>query len=239
MIDPSSKLCKLAHVTPAPVAPTLAAALTLALAAIAALAVACGGGEPPPPAAPPAPSVSAPPPVDSSASTGPAASAAAAPAETASAAPPPPPPNPGSTKVTTKNDPAWATCHQSYEAKKKDVSKDVAAMAAGCAKLTKLKVSGKQLTGKQSDQDPPQSFPLKAEANHCYRVYGQASEGIKDLDLALKDSTGAVASEDTTDDPSPVLAEDGAICFKEADAATIVVSVGMGKGTYALEIWKD
>jgi hypothetical protein len=199
--------------------PTLS---VLALAA-AALAAACGGGEPPPPAPPTPPEGGAPAPR----------------AETASAAPPPPPPNPGSTKVTRKNDPTWATCHQSYEAKKKDVSKDVAAMAAGCAKVTKMKIFGKPITGKQSDQDTPQTFPLKAEANHCYRVYAQASEGIKDLDLVVKDSTGASAGEDSTDDPSPVILEDGAVCFKEADAATIVVSVGMGKGSYALEIWKD
>ena len=200
---------------------------------------ACGGGETPPPATAPAPSATAAPSAaESAAPAMPAASASAAPSETAAAAPAPPP-NPGSTKVTVKNDPTWATCHQSYEAKKKEVSKDVAAMASGCAKVTKMKIFGKPMTGKQSDQDPPQSFPLKAEANHCYRVYAQASEGIKDLDLAVKDSTGAVAGEDSTDDPSPVILEDGAICFKEADSATVVVSVGMGKGSYALEIWKD
>jgi hypothetical protein len=213
----------------------LAGAACLPLAAVLG---ACGGGEAPPPATPPAPSATAmASAAESAAPAAAAASASAAPSETAAA--PPPPPNPGSTKVTVKNDPTWATCHQSYEAKKKDVSKDVAAMASGCAKVTKMKISGKPLTGKQSDQDPPQSFPLKAEANHCYRVYAQASEGIKDLDLAIKDSTGAVAGEDSTDDPSPVILEDGAVCFKEADSATVVVSVGMGKGAYALEIWKD
>ena len=185
---------------------------------------------------------------------GPAAAAAtpaphAAPAATATAAVPPtavppeapvaPPPSAGSTKVTVKNDPAWAACHRTYDAKKKDVSRDVDAMARGCAKVTKMTLVGKTLTGKQGDQDPPQTFPLKAEANHCYRVYAQASDGIKDLDLAIKDSTGAIAAEDSTDDPSPVSLEDGAVCFKEADAATLVVSVGLGKGNYAVEIWKD
>jgi hypothetical protein len=200
---------------------------------------ACGGGEPPPPATPPEPSATES--ASAAASAAPTAPPAesAAPSETASAAPPPPPPNPGSTKVTAKNDPTWATCHQSYDAKNKDVSKDVAAMAKGCAKITKMKLVGKTLTGKQSDQDPPQTFPLKAEANHCYRVYAQAAEGIKDLDLAIKDSTGAIAGEDTTDDPSPVVLEDGAVCFKEADAASVIVSVGMGKGAYAVQIWKD
>jgi hypothetical protein len=70
-------------------------------------------------------------------------------------------------------------------------------------------------------------------------VYAQASEGIKDLDLAIKDGAGALAAEDSTNDASPVIVEDGAVCFKEADSATVVVSVGLGKGTYALQIWKD
>jgi hypothetical protein len=207
---------------------------------VASTNLAACGGEAPPPAAPAASSANEAP----SAAAAPSASApaSAAPAETASAAPPPapaPPTTPASAKVTTKNDPAWATCHQSYEAKNKEVSKDVAAMAKACEKVTKMKIVGKTLTGKQADKDQPQSFPLKAQANRCYRVYAQAAEGIKDLDLAIKDSTGAIAAEDSTDDPIPVIFEDGAVCFKEADAATVVVSVGMGTGAYAVQIWGD
>jgi hypothetical protein len=229
--------------SPAPVATTGRVFLILALAGAATLPFAvslgaCGGAETPPPEVPPAPSASAAPIASESAAPTASESVSAAPSETASA-PPPPPPNPGSDKVTAKNDPAWATCHQTYDAKNKDVSKDVAAMAKGCAKVTKMKLVGKTLTGKQSDQDPPQSFPFKAEASHCYRVYAQAADGIKDLDLAIKDSTGAIAGEDSTDDPSPVVLEDGAVCFKEADSATVIVSVGMGKGAYAVQIWKD
>lgn len=165
-------------------------------------------------------------------------SAPVAPAESA-IAPPAPPPSARSTKVTVKNDPAWAECRRAYDAKKRDPSRDVEGMARACAKVTKMTLVGRTLTGKQGDQDPPQAFPLTTEANHCYRVYAQASDGIKDLDLAMKDSTGAIAGEDSTDDASPVIVEDGAVCFKEADSATIVVSVGLGKGTYAVQIWKD
>jgi|HubBroStandDraft_4_1064222.scaffolds.fasta_scaffold26807_2 hypothetical protein len=211
-----------------------------AVVAVPLLLQACGGGEAPPPSAPPAPSASAAPSAAPAASAAPPASASAAPpAETASAAPPPAPTTPASTKVTTKNDPAWAGCHQSYEAKNKEVVKDVAAMAKSCAAVTKMKEVGKPFKGKQADKDTPQSFPLKAKANHCYRVYAQAAEGIKDLDLAIKDSTGAIAGEDSTDDPSPVVFEDGAVCFKEDDAATVIVSVGMGSGAYAVQVWGD
>ncbi len=212
-------------------AATFPFALPFALAGL----VACGGAETPPPAAPSAaPSASEAP----SAAPSAAPAASAAPAPSASEAPPPPA-NPGSKKATKKNDASWASCHQSYKANNKEVAKDVEAMAKGCAAATKMKPIGKTLTGKQSDQDAPQSFPLKAEANHCYRVYAQAADGIKDLDLAIKDSAGAIAGEDSTDDPSPVVLEDGAVCFTEADAATVVVSVGMGKGRYAVQIWGD
>ncbi len=217
-----------------------AACLSLALSGLGGGFGGCHGGAPPPVAPLPSLSAAVEPPASSAAATAPAPATAAASATVAAhEAPVAPPPSAGSTKITLKNDPAWATCHRTYDARLKDVSRDVDAMARGCAKITKMALLGKALTGKQGDQDPPQTFPLTAEANHCYRVYALASEGIKDLDLAIKDSTGAIAAEDSTDDPSPVIVEDGAVCFKEADSAIVVVSVGLGKGNYAVEIWKD
>ncbi len=186
---------------------------------------------------PKAPATAAP---SASGSSAPAPASSAAPPPALSAPPlPPPPPNAASDKVTRKSDPAWAACRRAFEPKKKDVAADVAALGQGCAKATQLKPLGKRLTGAQSDQDPPQSFPFQAQAGHCYRVYAQGSDGIRDLDVAIKDSTGALAGEDATDSPTAVLFEDGAICFNVADAAVIVVSVGLGKGSYAAEVWSD
>ncbi|HEY3820783.1 MAG TPA: hypothetical protein VGL81_26650 [Polyangiaceae bacterium] len=209
--------------------------LTLATLAAVPLAIsmaACGGSEPPPMPPPPpptsatveAPVASVPPP-------------APVPSETVPPAPPPPPPAPTSTVATTKTDAAWAGCHQSYKAKGKDVAGDVAAMARGCAAVTKMKLVGKTLNGKQGAEDPPQSFPFDAKAGKCYRAYAQASEGIKDLDVVVKDSASIVVGQDSTDDPSPVVLEDGAVCFSKDDKASVVVSVGMGKGSYAVQIW--
>jgi hypothetical protein len=141
--------------------------------------------------------------------------------------------------ATSKTDSAWAPCHQSYKATGKDISKDVAAMGKACEKATKMKPVGKTFTGKQADQDKPQTFPLDAKANHCYRVYAQAVDEIKDLDVVVKDSSGAVVGQDATDDPSPVVLEDGAVCFTKDDKATVIVSVGMGGGAYAVQIWGD
>jgi hypothetical protein len=213
----------------------------LAVTATNFVIAACAGGQPPasnpPPAAPASTTVQVSPPGTAAPTA--SASVATSPSPTASAASVPPPPVPTSSVATMKTDAAWAPCHQSYKASAKDVSKDVASMAKACEKQTKMKLVGKTLTGKQADQDKPQTFTLDAKANHCYRVYAQAVDEIKDLDVALKDSAGVVVGQDATDDPSPVVLEDGAVCFTKDDKASVVVSVGMGSGAYAVQIWGD
>ncbi len=216
-----------------------ASILTLAAMAVVPLAsstIACGGGEAQPVTPPPSATASAAPADTGSATAAASASAAPPPVDTT---PPPPPPVPTSAVATTKSDPSWASCHQSYKAKGKDVSRDVAEMAAACAKVTKMKKVGKTVKGKQGAEDAPQTFPFDAKANHCYRAYAQAADSIQDLDVVIKDSAGIVVGQDSTDDPSPVVLEDGAVCFSKDDKATAIVSVGMGKGAYAVEIWGD
>lgn len=202
----------------------------------AAVVVACGGNKPAQTPPMPSESASAAPEASPSAAVPAVSSAAPATSDTGAA---PPPAVPTSAIATIKTDASWASCHQSFKATNKDVSKDVVAMAKACAATTKMKEVGKTLTGKQADEDKPQSFPLEAKGGHCYRVYAQAADGIKDFDVVVKDSAGVVAAQDSTDDPSPVVTEDGAVCFKKDDKASVVVSVGMGKGAYAVQIWSD
>jgi len=187
----------------------------------------------------PEPGVPAPPPP----ATVPAASADAGPAVVATAAadaaPTEPPAPAGSTKITKKQDPAWASCHSSFKAKTKDVAAEVQKLAKGCDAVTKMKPVGPPQKGKQEAKNPPQQVKLKGAAGKCYRVYAESEPTIKDLDLLMKDSAGEIAAEDSTDDTNPVLIEDGAFCFKEADEATLVISVGDGKGAYAFQIYSD
>jgi hypothetical protein len=139
-----------------------------------------------------------------------------------------------------KPHPEWAACLRGRtEVKSKDPARDVAALSEACAKATGTKLAGKTLSGVQADQDAPQTFPFEAKAGRCYRVYGEASEGITDLDVAVEDSAEIVVAEDSTTSPGAVVLEGGAICFRQDDAARVVVSVGMGKGSYALQIWSD
>ena len=144
-----------------------------------------------------------------------------------------------SNKTDKKHDAAWAACHKDYKAEGKSLEADVTKLAKGCAEITKMKQLGKTLTGKQDAEGKPDAFPLKALAGKCYRVYAESSNGIQDLDMAIKDSAGDIAGEDSTDDSSPVVLEDGAVCFKVDDSAQIIVAVGAGKGSYALQVWSD
>src|SRR5260370_19012526 len=148
----------------------------------------------------------------------------------------PPPSSPASTKAATKSEPAWATCHEKFKAKGNPAA-DVAALAKGCAKASKMKPVGKTLTGKQSDAGPPQSYPLKAEANHCYRVFAQGQSTITNLDVAIKDSSGNIVAQDGSSSPTAIVLDDAPPSFIAKDAATVVVSVGSGSGKYAVQIW--
>lgn len=50
---------------------------------------------------------------------------------------------------------------------------------------------------------------------------------------------GGLVGEDSTDDVTPVLLEDGALCFKVADKAHIEVGAGAGGGKFAVQVWSD
>jgi hypothetical protein len=204
------------------------------------LLVACGSKPAPAPDVPTPPSATSTPTAPDMLATADSGSAATTPAADAGAATAStPPPDTGSKKITAKHDAAWATCHASYKPASKDLAAEAGKSAKGCEATTKMKAVGKPEKGTQADTNPPQTIKLQGKAGKCYRVYAMADAGIKDLDLLLKDSTGAVGAEDSTDDPSPVLVEDVAFCFKEDDAASIVVSVGQGKGSWALTIVSD
>lgn len=200
---------------------------------------ACGGGTPQV-TTPPTPSASTP---ETSVAPTPSASetTAATPPAASSATPPEPPAQ--AEQKSKKADKKivgseWADCHKGVKSTANHTA-DVAKLGKACEKATKMKANGKVLTGSQDAAGKPQEFPLKAEAGKCYRIYAASDKGITDLDIAIKDSNGDIAGDDSTDNPTPVVLEDGAVCFKEADSAKVIVSVGGGKGKYALQVWSD
>ncbi len=148
---------------------------------------------------------------------------------------------PPSAKAETRSDPAFATCHNAFKpaSNDKDVAADVAAMAQACADTTKMKKVADTLKGDLSEKGKPVTFPLSARAGKCYRVYGMSQSTMQDFDIVIIDSSNALVAQDTTDDVSPVIVEDGKVCFKVADSCTIRASAGAGAGSFALEVWSD
>jgi hypothetical protein len=144
----------------------------------------------------------------------------------------------GSKKAERRTNDKWSACHSSFKPTGAPEA-DVVKLGQSCTAITKMHAVGDVMKGTQKSSDAAQSYKMHADANHCYRVYAESADGITDLDLIVKDSTGAIVGEDSTDDRDPVLLEDGAVCFSETDDATIVVSVGGGEGAYALQIWSD
>ncbi len=120
-----------------------------------------------------------------------------------------------------------------------NIKTEVARLAAGCAEVAKLHRLGEPFEGEQGAADRPQTFRWKARAGHCYRAYGVAAPAVRNLDLLVTDSRGATLAQDGHDEGAPVVPVAGAACFKEDDDAVVVVSVGDGKGGFAVEIRED
>jgi hypothetical protein len=145
----------------------------------------------------------------------------------------PPPGVAGSKKAKNKHDPSFAACHASFRTTSKDLGAEVAKLGQSCATSTKMHAIGGLLRGTQGDGDPHQEYKVRVEANHCYRVF--VAYDVKDIGLLVRDSSGDVAGEDS----GRALFDDGAICFTSADDATVVVTVGGGRGAYAAQVWSD
>lgn len=196
------------------------------------LVVACGGGKP----AGPAVSVPA---------TGASASSSAAPGATTSTPPPglpamaamPAPGVTGSKKAKKRADASLAACGGGAGSARtsRDPAAEVKRLGDACAATSKMRPVGAAIRGSQADKDAHQEHKLRVESGKCYRVYFAHDESVKDAVVVLRDSAGDLV----TESPGAAMPDDGAICFTTADEVTILVGVGAGKGTYAVQVFGD
>jgi hypothetical protein len=187
---------------------------------------ACGGGA----AATPAPTTPT--------STTTSAAPTPAPAGAADSTLPKAADHPESDRVSWKKDATVKSCHKGL--KGGDLVAGATQMATACVD-PKMHQLGQPTTGTglASSATMVQSIPLKAQANHCYRVFGLAEPTVTDFDIAVIDSAGKSAGEDLTDSNDAVVLENGSICFKQDDTASVNAAVAAGTGKWALEIWSD
>lgn len=151
----------------------------------------------------------------------------------------PPPFHLESKHVTLREHPEWAACHAAFEPSG-NPAKAVAALGAACSAVTKMHAAGAPMTGSQNAMSsPPVTYPFHAQARHCYRLYGVAGKGVKSLVAVLSDEAGMAVAEYHTDDVSPFIAPDEAMCFADDVDGKIAASVGIGDGPYALQLWSE
>lgn len=150
-------------------------------------------------------------------------------------APMPAPGVAGSKKAKIKTDGALEACGGQREPHAKDPAALVKSVGESCQAPSKMKPLGPPLRGTQADKDAHQENKFHAEANHCYRVYFAADDGVKDLAVVLRDSNGDVIAES----PGPAAPQDGAMCFSAADDVSVLVAIGNGKGAWVAQVWGD
>jgi hypothetical protein len=152
---------------------------------------------------------------------------------------PKPPDHPDSDKVTWKKDQAGKACRTTTKAGG-DLTASLNGMAGGCVdKKMHLVGSITPGQGQETGGQMVTTLPLKAQANHCYRIVGLAEPTITDLDIAVMDSAGKLAGEDLNDSNDAIVMEESSICFKQDDAANVNVAVAKGQGKWAVGIWSD
>lgn len=103
----------------------------------------------------------------------------------------------------------------------------------------KLKPVGAAWSGVQKPDATAQRFPFSAEAGRCYRAVGSAGTGITDISVLILDSAGATAGRGHAEGGRVVAPEEGATCFREADHAVVVVSIGRGSGSFNVQLSSD
>lgn len=188
----------------------------------------CGGKTPEPTTPTPAASASA---------TGKAVDATPPPPPSALPAmqPMPPPGVRGSDAAKVEEIDALYTCQASVAGANagKEPKAEAAKRAAACAKVSGswTKVLAQAVT--QADGDAAAKIPFRAEAGRCYRVYTAHDAAVTALNVTVRDAAG----KDALDDGGPALPRAGRLCFSAAGDATLLVAVGAGRGTVAVELW--
>ena len=151
----------------------------------------------------------------------------------------PPPFHLESKHAQRKDHPDWAACHASF-VPSGDAAKAVVALGNACGGATKMRAVSAPMSGTQNaTSSQAVTYPFHARARHCYRLYAVAGTGVKSLVAVVTDESGAQIAEYHTDDVTPFIAPDEAMCFTDDTNAKITVSVGIGDGPYALSLWSE
>jgi hypothetical protein len=167
-----------------------------------------------------------------------------APSGSASAAEPPPSPLPsglpaalpvppmgvrGSTRAKVKDDASGACTERTADSATGPKPEDsLKKLVSTC----KLNTASAVFSAALSDGEGHREWPFRAKAGHCYRVLSSSDGQARDVVVVFRDGKGDVV----TTGPESALPTHGKACFDADDDTTLLVSVGTGKGSVALQI---
>ncbi|APR87372.1 hypothetical protein A7982_12721 [Minicystis rosea] len=132
---------------------------------------------------------------------------------------------------------AWSDCYRRFHPGD-DPSADLARLAAACAAPSGMRPLTPVRTGAAAGpSDRPDRFQFRVRRGHCYRGFAVGAPGVEDLDVAVYDAHGDLATADVSRDRWPVVPPRGPACAEEDGIYSVAVAVTRGRGDYVLQIW--
>jgi hypothetical protein len=148
----------------------------------------------------------------------------------------PEPETPAEPAPLTRTGNAWADCYRRFQPGE-DPGADLARLGEACAAPAGLRPLGLPHQGAlQGSGDAPERLSFRAQRG-CYRAFAVGGAGVGDLDVAVYDASGRLATGDVSRDRWPVVPPRGPLCVEDEGVYTVAVSVARGRGDYVLQIW--
>jgi hypothetical protein len=130
----------------------------------------------------------------------------------------------------------WSDCYRRFQPGD-DPSADVARLGEECAAPAGMRPITPVHTGEQSDRDAAERLSFRARRGRCYRAFAVGAPGVRDLDVAVYDASGALVTGDVSRDRWPVVPPRGPLCATDDALYTLAIGVTRGGGAFALQIW--
>lgn len=137
-------------------------------------------------------------------------------------------------KATATDRECWKEVQLSGNARK-----DYESLVASCGAPTGSVQYVAPVAGKLHHKlDQRDTFNVKIQGGLCYRFFGVADSGIKDLDILIERANGDLVGDDKTNGPVAIIEADKNWCMDKDDDYRFQVQVkGPGTGEYEFGVW--
>jgi hypothetical protein len=158
---------------------------------------------------------------------------------------PAPPEGPVPTEAPDDREPApplartgnvWSDCYRRFQPGD-DPGADIARLGESCAAPAGMRPVTPVHTGEQDERDAPAYLAFRTHRGRCYRAFAVGAPGVRALDVAVYDASGALVTGDVSRDRWPVVPPRGPLCAQDDVVYTVAVGVTRGSGSFALQIW--